>query len=779
MPSAKKLRKRVKAKKKRRKSNPSSSPKGSTEATLEPEMVSPPAGLASPGSSGVTSSSVASTTRSDDSLKRPRTDDDAAATEKDDGWQVVTKKSKKAKKVPKENSSNYPAIKFSAESARLQSKITINHLRELIVYIFADGTGPGWISVSHRPHFRKIVVVMIPGLEEAMFKPNADFARLATYQDEDAGEQSSSSVLTSPDDYYPRLLKSERLAEPLKKFADMFTHLWPVLTPADERQARIHSPITTMLSIPLKEKNMKKDKVWKDKRTRITEFLLAPAEMMENGYPIHPALLDDEKREAFSNPDGWVHTPGISTLEDGKVPEAAIDEGSVTAGRHVLALDCEMCMTGPDEYSLTRISIVSWSGDVVLDELVKPRKPIIDYLTRYSGITAEMLEPVTTTLEDIQHRLVGGGPDNLEPLLTRHTILVGHSLESDLRAIQLAHPFVVDTSICYPHPRGPPLKSSLKYLAKKYLNRDIQVGGPAHATPAAPTQPPTPSIAGVATEAPVPVPPMTPRGHDSVEDAMACLDLVRQKCEKGAQWGASSSDAQRESLFRRLARSGTTYRAQGVAEATGGLPTGKSSAAVDWGPIDPTRTAAGAGATFGISCSSDEEVVAGVIRCVHGDPAGKEIPGGGVDFVYARMRELEARRGWWNRNREEQQQQGMLSSGNETSGSTSSALGPPEWLSPESNNQVSLEECVAQTASRLARIHASLPPCTALIVFSGSGDPRPMSRLQAQKAQFHREYNTPGSKWDQLSVKWTDAEDQALKRALRRAKEGVGFITVK
>jgi RNA exonuclease 1 len=52
-----------------------------------------------------------------------------------------------------------------------------------------------------------------------------------------------------------------------------------------------------------------------------------------------------------------------------------------------------------------------------------------------------------------------------------------------------------------------------------------------------------------------------------------------------------------------------------------------------------------------------------------------------------------------------------------------------------------------------------------------------MSRLQAMQAQFKREYKI--KKWDQLSVKWTDVEEQALKKAVREAREGIAFIGVK
>lgn len=679
--------------------------------------------------------------QSQTSLKRPSPHD------QDDGdeWQTVRKNSKKAKKAPRPGKGGYPALVFSP-GACINSKVNLNQLRDLVLYIMADGSAPQWISVSHRPQFRKIVVLMVPGLEEAMFDEAVD---LATYNE--ARPQAEPRLATSPDDYYPRALDKKRLPPALRPFADMFPLLWPVRTPGDDKHAKMHSPVAALLTAPApKERTSKQGGVkpatepqgWRNERTRITEFLASADELADNGFLVHPALLSPgDGRARHVVPEGWVVTD-VAQLEDGSVPEAEIEHGSVTAGRKVLALDCEMCMTGQDEFALTRVSVVDWHGDVVIDELVKPDKPIVDYVTRFSGITEEMLAPVTTTLRDVQERLLR--------LLHPRTILVGHSLESDAKALRLAHPFIVDTSILFPHPRGPPLKSSLKWLAQKYLSREIQKGG-AH-------------------------------GHDSVEDAKTCLDLVKQKCEKGKLWGAA--DAQGENLFRRLARAGTTYKAQGGQAALGGVETGKTSAAVDWG--DPSK-GQGAGATFRLGCRSDDEVAAAVVRAVRGDADGREIRAGGVDFVWARMRELEALQGWWNRNRVDgangDGRPPPLSRGDGDDGGDDDDDGGDDDDDEDDDEAAAsaspLERALARLTARLGRIHDALPPCTGLIVYSGSGDPRAMARLQQAHARWRKEYNAPGSKWDELSVQWTDAENQLLRQAVQRARAGIAFIGVK
>ncbi|KKA26318.1 hypothetical protein TD95_001752 [Thielaviopsis punctulata] len=637
-----------------------------------------------------------------------------------DEWAVVSNKRKKLK-IPSTTSSNYPSIDV-LKNSRLQSKVNLDAWRDLVLYIMADGASPQWVSVANRSQIRKVVTIMVPGLEEAMFRHNIDYR---VFDEVMAGEReavASGAKIVSPDDYLPQPLDKNKIPSVVAPFADMFDLLWPVRAPGDDRYSKLHSPMGTFLTAPKPkskdEKNGKKDNVWKNERTRITEFLATEDELAENGYVVHPVLISNpEDRKEFKLEEGWVMTP-IDSLEDANVPEEEIESGSVTAGRDVLAIDCEMVMTGATEMSLARISVVNWSGEVVLDELVKPTKPITDYVTQYSGMTAEKLDPVTTTLADIQAKLL--------TLVNARTIFLGHSLESDMKALQFCHPFIVDTSLIFPHPRGPPLKQALRYVTQKYLNREIQKGGAA--------------------------------GHNSIEDARACLDLARQKCEKGKAWGLP--DGAGENLFSRLARAGTTYKAQGGAAALGGVTTGKTSAMIDWG--NP-RKGPGARATYSIGCQSDDEVVAGVLRAVGGDADGAEIPGGGVDFVWARLRELEAFRGWWNNARD-------------AAAGIIPTFGP---LAADSPYGSPLEEQLSKVVERVRTVYAALPPCTALLVYSGSGDPRALAKLQAMHTQWKKEYNMPGSKWDQLSVQWTDTEEQAMRREVKVARAGMGFVTIK
>ncbi|XP_060116897.1 RNA exonuclease 5 [Heteronotia binoei] len=183
----------------------------------------------------------------------------------------------------------------------------------------------------------------------------------------------------------------------------------------------------------------------------------------------------------------------------------------------LFGLDCEMCLTDKGS-ELTRVSVVDASGQCIMDELVKPSSPIRNYLTRYSGITEKLLLSVTTKLVDVQARV--------KSLLPPDAVLVGHSLNFDLRALEMIHPHVIDTSVLFARKGGKRFR--LKFLAKAVLRKEIQR--------------------------------TDQEGHDPTEDATCALQLAQFFLDQGprkvaelnleVQWLEQSQarDAKRHSL---------------------------------------------------------------------------------------------------------------------------------------------------------------------------------------------------------------------------------------
>uniref|UniRef100_A0A8C7GQ91 Exonuclease domain-containing protein n=1 Tax=Oncorhynchus kisutch TaxID=8019 RepID=A0A8C7GQ91_ONCKI len=156
----------------------------------------------------------------------------------------------------------------------------------------------------------------------------------------------------------------------------------------------------------------------------------------------------------------------------------------------VFSVDCEMCYT-TQGLELARVTVVNSSLQVIYDTFVKPDNDVIDYNTRFSGINEADVKGTSSSIRDVQETLLS--------FVNAETILIGYGLESDLCALKLLHGTVVDTSVSFPHRLGLPHKMTLHNLTADYLRRIIQesVGG-----------------------------------HDSAEDAAACMELMLWKVKE-------------------------------------------------------------------------------------------------------------------------------------------------------------------------------------------------------------------------------------------------------
>jgi DNA polymerase III epsilon subunit-like protein len=171
----------------------------------------------------------------------------------------------------------------------------------------------------------------------------------------------------------------------------------------------------------------------------------------------------------------------------------------------VFGIDCEMVQTSVGS-ELARITVVEFQDIVkdkvttktIMDALVKPYNDVKDYLTRHSGITPKLLEDVYTRLEQIQASLL--------TFLRPSDILIGHSLENDLRATHYIHSNIIDTALLF-MPSNKRCKFSLKHLVAALLQRTIQTGS-----------------------------------HCSEQDAVATLELAVNRAWQGDSFGIMGQD---------------------------------------------------------------------------------------------------------------------------------------------------------------------------------------------------------------------------------------------
>ncbi|KAF3004364.1 hypothetical protein E8E13_009815 [Curvularia kusanoi] len=184
--------------------------------------------------------------------------------------------------------------------------------------------------------------------------------------------------------------------------------------------------------------------------------------------------------------------------------------------RRAIVLDCEMVGVGPKGTisALARLSAIDFlTGELLIDILVQPFKPVIDWRTTWSGIT-----PALFTAAKAKGQVLEGTAAARRELLQymdARTVLVGHALHYDLKALGIGHTVTIDSAKLARAAVGNSVKKDwgLKVLCRELLGVTVQDHGK--------------------------------NGHDSVEDALAARELVLwclSHPEELGRWGARKKE---------------------------------------------------------------------------------------------------------------------------------------------------------------------------------------------------------------------------------------------
>ncbi|KAK6200096.1 uncharacterized protein RJT21DRAFT_40255 [Scheffersomyces amazonensis] len=553
-------------------------------------------------------------------------------------------KRNKSDSGPKKKKKKKPSLTFKLEST--EKRLPFHCLRDLVLKIFNVNVSKfNWLRLENEAHIPNVVFCMTPGLPYDIF-----------------------TNFKENDQLIP--MESIEIPQSLEFFNKQFSHFINTSCPGGKDS--IFPPLQAISNAPL-TKREKQELLDKSKANSITihDLLLTAEQLIQHNYPVirkpeEVDLITEDEAE------GWVVTKSFE------------HEGS-----HIFALDCEFCDANGVKV-LTRISLINFQGEVVHDSYVKPELEITDYLTKYSGITEELLKDVTTTLKDIQEKIL--------TLVSKDDILVGHSLESDLNVMKIKHDKIVDTSVIYEHVRGPPSKPSLRWLSSKFLNRSIQDGEE------------------------------NGEGHSSVEDAQACLDLVKLKIAEGKCFGVNIGEI---SLFKKISNDISS-------EGFKSLWINYSDHKYQESYHEPSENMVDVEYV-----NNDDEVVEKFLT--HFNDSRR--------FTLLSLRELEF-----------------------------NVLNPniPEHYNGVRDDKENLVQLHEKLNRRLETIYERLPANSLMIVYSIIGNPKEMFRLQGIRKQFQK-LEREGRDITKLPSEesWDFDKLQELYEATNNAKKSVTFIKLK
>lgn len=114
--------------------------------------------------------------------------------------------------------------------------------------------------------------------------------------------------------------------------------------------------------------------------------------------------------------------------------------------RKAVVLDCEMVGVAGGASELVSLTAVDFlTGELIVNSLVHPRQPVIDWRTQIHGIS-----PAGLSVARAQGLTLDGWQAATAELfkhVDRDTVLIGQSLQYDLAALHIRHTRVVDSAI--------------------------------------------------------------------------------------------------------------------------------------------------------------------------------------------------------------------------------------------------------------------------------------------------------------------------------------------
>lgn len=136
----------------------------------------------------------------------------------------------------------------------------------------------------------------------------------------------------------------------------------------------------------------------------------------------------------------------------------------------IYAIDAEMCDVslagGILIKEVVQLAIIDCvSSKVVYKEILRPEDPVYNANTFVHGLTRHQIESAEISVRECRQKFL--------ELISSDSILVGHDIKSDLRALKIVHYKIIDTQHAFPHPLGGNNKMSLRQLLKEKLDLEI------------------------------------------------------------------------------------------------------------------------------------------------------------------------------------------------------------------------------------------------------------------------------------------------------------------